>query len=63
MKEYLEVVLARFDSDNIRKTKSKKTTENKIESDSYYKIPKPGILWDEFSKEKIEESGGIERKK
>jgi len=53
VEEYLKGALARFHNTNSGTTKSKK---------DYYKIPRPGILWDEFSNEPLPQDGGRQRR-
>lgn len=54
VEEYLQGALARFDG---------KTNGNNKDSDKYYRLPRPGILWEEFEGEALVLDGGQTRAK
>lgn len=56
VEEYLEGAVGRFNKANFQ--------ENDTKDDVYYKIPRPGLLWnDEQKEEPLPEDGGSKRKK
>ena len=59
VKEYLEGALSRFQS----KPKPGKTnnTPQKFTDSDFYKIPRPGVLWNGHKDEPLQEDGGLHR--
>ncbi|MBN1877993.1 MAG: site-specific DNA-methyltransferase [Anaerolineae bacterium] len=55
VEEYLEGALGRFDGENLK--------ANGSQENVYYKIPRPGLLWDEEEEEALPEDGGRNRPK
>jgi DNA modification methylase len=56
VEEYLEAALGRFNEENLK--------TNGSQEEVYYKIPRPGLLWDdEEDEEPLPEDGGRERPK
>lgn len=55
VEEYLKGALARFEKPN------QSINEKQKPQEKYYKIPIPGILWDEFEHEKLAADGGKNR--
>lgn len=58
--EYLRGALGRFESDKDRSGPGEQKVSAKSKQD-YYRIPKPGLLWDEFSNEPLSLDGGEKR--